>query len=81
MQEMAPRFSKFSRGGGGGGGGGGRHGPGSPLANSLAALGPAPRIITLQSIFETWQACSSLWQWSKKDYKRQMIILFLKEQS
>ena len=58
MQEMAPRFSKFS-------GGGGRGAcPGTPLANSLtslgwslAVLGRAPRIITLQSIFETWQAC------------------------
>ena len=56
MQEMAPRFSKFSQGGGGGGGGGGRHAPRPPLANSLAALGRAPRIITLQSIFETRQA-------------------------
>ena len=46
MQEMAPKFSKFSRGGGGGGGGGG--------------VGRAPRIITLQSIFETWQACHLL---------------------
>ena len=61
MQEMAPRFSKFSGGGGGGGGGGC---PRTPLANSLAslgrsfaALGRAPRIITLQSISETWQAC------------------------
>ena len=57
MQEMAPRFSKFSRGWGGAC-------PQTPLANSLAslgrslaALGRAPRIITLQSIFETWQAC------------------------
>ena len=55
MQEMAPRFSKFSGGAC----------PRTPLANSLAslgrslaALGRAPRIITLQSIFETWQACS-----------------------
>ena len=61
MQEMAPRFSKFSGGAC----------PRTPLANSLAslgrslaalgrslaALGRAPRIITLQSIFETWQAC------------------------
>ena len=38
--------------------------PQDPLANSLASLGRslaalarAPRIITLQSIFETWQAC------------------------
>ena len=53
MQEMASRFSKFC--GGGGGGGGGR--PRTPLANSLTSLGRAPRIITLQSIFETWQAC------------------------
>ena len=59
MQEMAPRFLKFSGGGGGGGAW-----PWTPLANSLAslgrslaALGRAPRIITLQSIFETWQAC------------------------
>ena len=57
MQEMAPRFSKFSGGGGG-------HAPGLPsklprFARSvLAALGRAPRIITLQSIFETWQACN-----------------------
>ena len=58
MQEMAPRFSKFFWGGGGGAY------PWTPLANSLAsldrslaALGHAPRIITLQSIFETWQAC------------------------
>ena len=50
MQEMAPRFSKFSGGAC----------PRTPLANSLAslgrslaALGRAPRIITLQSIFET----------------------------
>ena len=55
MQQMAPRFSKFSGGGGGGGGGG--HAPEIPLANSLAGLGRAPRIITLQSILETWQAC------------------------
>ena len=55
MQEMAPRFSKFS--------GGHAHGPPSKLpgfarslGRSLAALGRAPRIITLQSIFETWQA-------------------------
>ena len=55
MQEMAPRFSKFVGGGGG-------HAP-DPLANSLAslgqslsALGRAPRIITLQSLFSTWQA-------------------------
>ena len=54
MQEMAPRFSKFSGGAC----------PRTPLANSLAslgrslaALGRTPRIITLQSIFETWQAC------------------------
>ena len=60
MQEMAPRFSKFSPGGGGGG-----CMPRTPLANSLAslgrslaALGRAPRIIALQSIFETWQACT-----------------------
>ena len=45
-------FQKFSGGGG--------HAPGSPLTNSLAALGRAPRIITLQSIFETWQACTHL---------------------
>ena len=50
MQEMAPRFSKFSGGGGGGGGG---MPPDPFLANSLAsfgrslaALGRAPRIIT-----------------------------------
>ena len=36
-------------------GGGGGH---APLANSLASLGRAPRIITLQFIFETWQACT-----------------------
>ena len=47
MQEMAPRFSKFYGGGG------------DTLANSLAALSRVPRIITLQSIFETWQACTS----------------------
>ena len=53
MQEMAPRFLKFSGGA-----------CPDPLANSLAslgqslaALGRAPRIITLQSIFKTWQAC------------------------
>ena len=79
MQEMAPRFSKFSGGGVGGGGGGGGWGGGgggadplanslpllgrgegggrTPRANSLASLGRAPQIITLQSIFETWQAC------------------------
>ena len=58
MQEMAPRFSKFSGGAC----------PRTPLANSLAslgrslaALGRAPRIITLQSIFETWQACIVLY--------------------
>ena len=40
MQEMAPRFSKFSGGGGGGGGGVGRGGGGAdPLANSLPLLG------------------------------------------
>ena len=62
MQEMAPRFSKFS-------GGEGRGGacPRTPLANSLAslgrslaALGRAPRIITLRSIFETWQTCNNM---------------------
>ena len=46
------------RGGGGGGGGGG--GSLASLGRSLAALGRAPRIITLQSIFETWQAFLSL---------------------
>ena len=51
MQEIAPRFSKFSRGRG--------HAP-DPLSNSLAALGRAPWIITLQSIFETWQAWDSI---------------------
>ena len=57
MQEMAPRFSKFSGGAC----------PRTPLANSLAslgrslaALGRAPQIITLQSIFETWQACNMI---------------------
>ena len=64
MQEMAPRFSKFFGGGRGGGGGGACRR--TPLANclaslgrSFAALGRAPRIITLQSIFETWQTCVS----------------------
>ena len=52
MQEMAPRFSKISGGGGEGGG----QMPPDPLENSLAALARAPRLITLQSIFETWQA-------------------------
>ena len=61
MQEMAPRFSKFSGGAC----------PRTPLANSLAALGRslaalgrAPRIITLQSIFETWQACRCAICWN-----------------
>ena len=62
MQEMAPRFSKFSGGAC----------PRTPLANSLAslgrslaALGRAPRIITLPSIFETWQACVPSFDWCK----------------
>ena len=53
MKEMAPRFSKFF---GGGGGGTPPDPPSILLGRSLAALGRAPWIITLQSIFETWQA-------------------------
>ena len=34
--------------------------PPTPLANSLASLGRAPQIITIQSIFETWQTCRTI---------------------
>ena len=65
MQETALDFQNFPGGGGGGGG----DAPQTPLANSLAllsqslaALGRAPRIITLQFIFETWQARNHLYE-------------------
>ena len=59
MQEMAPRFSKFSGGGGGGGGGEGGGDGGCSVDNHTPIHfggGGAPWIITLQSIFETRQA-------------------------